>query len=106
MNKKINNTIIYFILIQILLYNCSDIIIFNSKNYRSGHFAFNSQGDMIIEYSVKKDRLFYCLKSDGKYYFTDNSQNKVPTKEMTLEYNNNDVNRFEAKNIFVSIDSK
>ena len=97
---------IYILLIQIFPYYCSDIIVFNSKSYRSGHFAFNSQGDMIIEYSKNKNRLFYGLKSDGKYYFKDGSQNKVPTKEITLEYGTNEVIRYEAKNIFVTIDNK
>ena len=103
-DKKINMIFVYILLFQIFQYYCSDIIVFNSKNYRAGHFAFNSQGDMIIEYSKNKDRLFYGLKSDGKYYFKDDSQNKVPTKEITLEYGTNDVKRYEAKNIFVTID--
>ena len=105
-DKKINMIFVYILLFQIFQYYCSDIIVFNSKNYRAGHFAFNSQGDMIIEYSKNKDRLFYGLKSDGKYYFKDDSQNKVPTKEITLEYGTNDVKRYEAKNIFVTIDNK
>ena len=106
MNERINITFLYIIFILLNIYNCSVIIIFNSKKFRSGHFAFNSDGVMIIEYSIDKNRLFYGLKANGKYYFNDESQNKVPTKEITLEYGSNDVKRYEAKNIFVSIDDK
>lgn len=41
--------------------------IFNIEYYRSGHFAINKNGDMIVEYSFNSSRLFYGLKNDGKY---------------------------------------
>ena len=106
MSEGTNIIFLYILFILLDIYNCSEIIIFNSKKFRSGHFAFNSDGDMVIEYSIDKDRLFYGLKANGKYYFNDESQNKVPTKEITLAYGNNDVKRYEAKNIFVSISGK
>lgn len=93
----------YIFLTQIFIYNCSNIIVFDSFNYRSGHFAFKSNGDMIIEYSYENNRLFYGLKANGKYFFKDSSQNQVPTKEISFENGNN---RYEAKNIFVSINDK
>ena len=74
----------------------------NSKKYRAGPFAFNSNGDMIVEYSVDNSRLFYGLKSNGKYYFKDSSQNGIPSKEIT--YNYDSANRYESKNIFVSVE--
>ena len=106
-NERKAFNLFYVFLTQILIYNCSIIIVFDSHKYRSGHFAFNSNGDMIIEYSADSNRLFYGLKADGKYYFKDNSQNQVPTKEMTFEnVNGNDPVRYEAKNMFVLINDK
>ena len=105
MNNR-NKIIFFIIFFQIFstLY-CSNIIVLNSTQYRSGHFAFNSNGDMIIEYSYNKNRLFYGLKKNGKYFFKDNSGNSIPTKEITLNYTN-DAYRYEAKNIFVLINEK
>ena len=96
MNNR-NKIIFFIIFFQIFstLY-CSNIIVLNSTQYRSGHFAFNSNGDMIIEYSYNKNRLFYGLKKNGKYFFKDNSGNSIPTKEITLNYTN-DAYRYEAK---------
>ena len=45
------------------------ILVFNSQQYRAGQFAFDSNGNMIIEYSKDKYRLLYGLKKDGKNYF-------------------------------------
>ena len=101
-----NIIIIYIILILIPLIYCSTIIELKSQNYRSGHFAFNSDGDMIIEYSVDnngKYRLFYGLKKNGKFYFKDDSQNSIPAKEIQL---NIEAHRYEAQNIFVLINGK
>ena len=106
MSEGTNIIFLYILFILLDISNCSEIIIFNSKKFRSGHFAFNSNGDMVIEYSIDKDRLFYGLKANGKYYFNDESHNQVPTKEITLAYGNNGVKRYEAKNIFVSISGK
>ena len=63
--------IILFI-IEISLYNSNilnNIFIFNSTHYRAGSFAFNSNGDMIIEYSYNNSRLFYGLKKKWKRFF-------------------------------------
>ena len=97
--------LLYIILSQIISCECS-IIVFDSRDYRSGHFAFNSNGDMIVEYSKDKNRLFYGLKSNGKYYFKDDSQNEVPTKEITFIEDIQGSKRYEAKNIFVTIGNK
>ena len=78
-----------------------NIIVFNSHEYRAGHFAFNSNGDMIIEYSKDNYRLFYGLKKNGKYFFKDNEENEVPTKEIEINNNGNDAKRYESQNIFV-----
>jgi len=41
------------------------ILVFNSHQYRAGHFAFDKDGNMFIEYSKDNYRLFYGLKKDG-----------------------------------------
>ena len=46
----------------------NEIILFNNKNYRAGHFAINSKGDMVVEYSDGHSRLFYGLKKDGRFF--------------------------------------
>ena len=79
----------------------NNIIVFNEKNFRAGNFAINSEGDMIIEYSKNNTRLFYGLKQNGKYYFKDNNDNEIPTKKVIF----NDGNRFESKNIFISLEN-
>lgn len=59
--------------------NCfNEIILFNNKNYRSGHFAINNKGDMIVEYSDERSRLFYGLKKNVRYFFdTDNNRKEI-----------------------------
>ena len=103
MGTKLN--LLFIILTKIFITNCS-VIVFDSHYYRAGHFAFTSNGDMIIEYSKDNFRLFYGLKTNGKYYFKDSSGNEVPSKEIALEYGSDPVQRYESKNIFVSIGSK
>ena len=78
------------------------VIYFNMENkyYRAGHFALNSKGDMIIEYSYNKSRLFYGLKKDGKHYYPE------ITKE--IEIKSNKINstyfgRYESVNSFISL---
>ena len=101
MDEKISIFILYIVLIQIYIFKCSTIIVFDSHKYRSGHFAFNSNKDMIIEYSNDNYRLFYGLKANGKYYFNNNSS----FQETTIT-ENGEAKRYEAKNIFVEIDNK
>ena len=111
-----NYSIIFYLLIEIRILKCdtcktynsfsnnecfNNIIIFNDKEYRAGHFAKNKNGDMIIEYSKDDSRLFYGLKKNGNYYFGDS-----PIK--IIENINNDESlssRYESNNIFVSIQS-
>ena len=44
------------------------VFIFNTKNYRYGSIAINDNGDLIIEYSYYKTRLFFGLKSNGNFF--------------------------------------
>ena len=105
MINEIINNLLLFLLIRIFICN-SKIIIFDSLQYRAGHFAFKSNGDMVIEYSYDNYRLFYGLKSNGKYFFKDETNNQTATKEITITYDNNKYFRYESKNIFVSINNK
>ena len=80
----------------------NNIIYFDFENraYRAGHFAMNSKGDMIIEYSYAQYRLFYGLKKNGKNYFPEE------TKEIEITSDTVDssvIARYESTNSFVSL---
>jgi len=77
------------------------ILVFNSQQYRAGQFAFDSNGNMIIEYSKDKYRLLYGLKKDGKNYFGE----ETPTKEIQIDNNGTIGYRYESRNIFVTINN-
>ena len=74
--------------------------IFNIEYYRSGHFAINKNGDMIVEYSFNSSRLFYGLKNDGKLYYP-NEIKEVEIESETIPRENR--TRYEALNLFVSL---
>jgi len=98
--SKYNSMILVFILLIEIPNINSDfkILEFNSHEYRAGHFAFDTNGNMIIEYSKNNYRLFYGLKKDGKYYFG----KETPTKEIEVNNNGGDAKRYESRNIFVT----
>ena len=132
MDRKIKyfdiNIIILFLLLKTLKINCEDIeckrdaslfntkcfnniLKFDNKRYRNGHFATNQKGDLIIEFSENGDnnhfRLFYGLKSDGRYYF----ENESPTYELNITLAKHSVEsthyyaRYESNNLFVSLNN-
>ena len=70
-NNHIILSLILLLFLKISLISClhQNILVFNSTNYRAGHSAFSSSGDLIIEYSYQKQRLFFGLKNNGKHYF-------------------------------------
>ena len=85
----------------------NDIIKFDNKKYRAGHFVTYKNGDMIAEFSDDGDstdgfsRIFYGLKKDGRYYFPDNS----PTYEIQNIGNIGDARgRYESLNKIVFIE--
>ena len=84
--------------------NCfNEIIFFNNKNYRAGHFSLNNKGDMVVEYSDDRSRLFYGFKKNGRHFF-DTEDN---IKE--IEYIENPTQpdayaRYESNNIFVYLE--
>ena len=80
----------------------NEIIYFDieSRNYRAGHFAMNSKGDLIIEYSYNQYRLFFGFKKNGKFYFPE------IVKEIELQSDTIDsefITRYESINSFVSL---
>ena len=132
MNMKIKiseiNIILIFLLLKLLKINCEDIeckknhslfytkcfnnlLLFNNRKYRSGHFASNKNGDLIIEFSGENNdnyRLFYGLKYDGRYYF----ENEQPTYEFQINGAKNSeqsadtyYGRYESNNLFVSLNN-
>ena len=86
----------------------NDIIIFDSNKLRYGSFTINSEGDLIYECSTEKDpmgiRVIYWLKKNGSFYFQNDNGEKVSTKILTV--NNNDESsplRYESSIVSVSI---
>ena len=53
----------------------NDLIIFNDSNWRAGHACTNKDNVTIVEFSLNDEesdkRLFYGLKENGRYYFTE-----------------------------------
>ena len=96
--------IFYFLFKISYIYSIEfNIIEFKSKSYRSGHFAFNSKGDMVIEFSSGNDRLLYGLKKNGQYLFEDSEGNELSTKEITIYNNGQNAKRYESQTSFVSL---
>ena len=106
MDIKFPNT--FFLLICLLLshipfaHSEASILEFDAFGYRAGHFAFDSRGDMIIEYSRNHHRLFFGLKKDGNVFFEDDDHNLSPTKEFLIGENENTCKRYESENMFVT----
>ena len=72
----------------------------DNKHYRAGHFAINSKGDIIIEYSYLQYRLFYGLTKDGKTYFPNITKEIEITSDTIESYV---IRRYESINYFVSL---
>ena len=99
--------IIFLLAVQISLvhsapYEVVSILEFDAYNYRAGHFAVNSRGDMVIEYSRNNHRLFFGLKKDGNLFFEDENHDLVPTKEFHFGEDSHMCKRYESQNIFVT----
>ena len=114
LHKKKSNIKSFSFIIFVMIFinklsnsNCEilrDLIVFNSDHYRAGSISFNSNGDMIIEYSYRNSRLFYGLKKNGKGYFKNNN-NETTIKTITI---GNDVNsnlRYESRSAFISLNN-
>ena len=85
--------------------NCfNEILFFNTKNYRAGHFAINNKGDMVVEYSDEHSRLFYGLKNNGRNFF--GTENNLKEINNLQNYNKTDAyQRYESNNIFVYLEN-
>ena len=83
--------------------NCVKLIIeFSHNNLRAGKFAVNSKGDLVIEYSRNNHRLFFGLKKDGNYFFTNSDGDLVGTKEFDFGDDASSCKRYESENMFVT----
>ena len=84
----------------------NNIIKFNNKNYKSGKFAINNKGDLILELSDNNDinsRLFYELTKEGRYLFNNKSSY---TQEINININQQILSNNKGYNdfsLFVSI---
>ena len=95
--------IIYFIFIGISLeVSGFHYIEFTSKPYKAGNFAFNSNKDMIIEYSYNEYRLLYGINQNGRPYFH-NYRNEIYTNEFVIDKQKYKYYfRYKSRNIFIS----
>ena len=100
---KILNFIFLFFINYGLEVSDFHYIEFTSKHYRAGHFAFNSNKDMIIEYSYNKYRLFFGLKQNGRAYFKYNEDEEY-TKEIIINRETpSEYTLYESRNIFITL---
>ena len=84
--------------------NCyNEVLLFNGKNYRAGHFAINNKGDMIVEYSDDHSRLFYGYKNNGRYFF--NTENHIKEVHIVNNEKSDAYPRYESNNIFVYLEN-
>ena len=85
-----------FLLIQIIDFISStlDIIRLGNKYFRFVHFSSNLNGDMIIDTSAYpivdgdstyKERRFYGLKKNGRFYFKDDNNKETPFASIFME---------------------
>ena len=82
----------------------NEVLTFNQKNYRAGHFAINNKGDMVAEFSDNyNSRLFYGLKKNGRSFFdTDSNIKEIEISENSALTGN--YPRYESNNIFVYLE--
>ena len=91
----------------------NNILTFQHKNYQLNHFAKNKNGDLVAEFAEAKQydfsfssRLFYGLKKDGRYLFSDESSYINEFNVDIEEQTNNEEEYFylsNSKNLFVTI---
>ena len=85
-----------FLLIQIIDFISStlEVIRLGNKYFRFIHFSSNLNGDMIIDTSAYpivdgdstyKERRFYGLKKNGRFYFKDDNNKETPFASIFIE---------------------
>jgi hypothetical protein len=83
----------------------NDLLTFNDTDWRAGHACTNNQNVTIIEFSRDngsgKSRLFYGLKDNGRYYFSDGLKkiDSMSCDDCSSSYRG----RFESRNLLVSL---
>ena len=80
------------------------LVFYNGTHYRSGKFATNKFGDLIIEYSNNQKRLFFGFKKDGSYYFNTTDYENIPSKIIDID-NSIIAHRYEVNNLFIHINN-
>ena len=84
----------------------NDLIIFDDLNWRSGHASTNNKNITIVEFSLNsgniEKRLFYGLKNNGRYYFT-NGLLKIDSMTCSGCSSSDRKGRYESRNLFVSL---
>ena len=85
----------------------NNFIIFDEYRYRFSNMAINKKEDLIFETSSEElngVRLFFGLKKNGRYYFKNNNNEKIPTKKIiVLDDKNEGAMRYESNLFFIKI---
>ena len=82
----------------------NDLLIFNDSSWRAGHACTNKKNVTIVEFSRDNgggNRLFYALKDNGRYYFSDFVKNVELSTCADCTTDNR--GRYESRNLFASI---
>ena len=95
-------------LLKFTFLDCIDNIIdLGGLNFRYNHFSFSSEGDMIVDthsFPKNDERLFFGLKSNGKFYFTDSNNMETPYYSLTINHTNHVEGRLEGESILINSD--
>ena len=89
----------------------NNVLKFDAKTYRAGHFVTTKSGDLLIEYSEDegegRGRLFYRITKDGRNYYPNDSpiyEFKINTSYVSSSNSSQYIGgRYESLNILVSM---
>ena len=96
-------------IIDLSIKDCfNDVITFNHSQWRAGHACTNSQGNVLVEFSLNPEnsckRLFYGLNKRGRYYFPGEPVFKEINTTNCVDCDDNEYRgRFESRNLLVSL---
>ena len=97
-------------LLKFTFLDCIDNIIdLGGRNFRYNHFSYNSEGDMIIDthsFPKNDERLFFGLKNNGQFYFTDSNNEATPYYSLSINHANHVTGRLEGESIFIKSDNE
>ena len=86
----------------------NNIILLNNYNLRYNNFAINSKGDLILKTSQENTgiRYFYGLTKNGDFYFTNEYNEKMPTKVIIVkDGDNNEIRPYDSQILFISLNN-